>query len=90
MGLGAGLRLRNECLVKSKRRAFRDLQATLNHKFALCIGQSRIIVSDYSGKGYMDSLLWSKMTPCETTNGYAAPKPGGDIARSLGVSTLLA
>ena len=36
----------------------------------------------------MHPLLRRKVTPGETTNSYAAPIPGGDIAHSLGVGVL--
>jgi len=75
--------------VKARGNAFLDLHATLDHIFTLCIGRSRIIVSDYPGRRYKDLVLRRKVPPGETTNSYAAPIPGGDVAHSFWVGVLL-
>jgi hypothetical protein len=89
MSLSAGLRLRDTRLVKGRRRIIiRDLHATLDHKFTLCVGQSRNVISRLLKRRYMDPLLWRIVPPGEATNSYTAPKPGGDIAHSFGVGIL--
>lgn len=64
MSLGAGLRLRDIRLVKARRKTFRDSHATLDHKFTLFIGQSRMIISRLLRKGIYGHV----------TSAYSAPR----------------